>query len=140
MRFWDSSAIVCLLIEQELTQKAKELIQDKNESMIVWWGTIAECYSAICRLEREGSIGSEIFDQAHLSLNELSKIWHEIQPSKILRDKAMRLMRLHPLRTADSFQLAAALIATEDLSIPISFVCFDTKLKDAAKRQGFEVL
>ena len=39
---------------------------------------------------------------------ELSSGWHEVVPSSRVRSAAERLLRVHPLRAADSLQLAAA--------------------------------
>jgi hypothetical protein len=37
-----------------------------------------------------------------------------ITPTREIREAAKRFLRLHPLRAADSLQLAAAVAATED--------------------------
>jgi hypothetical protein len=51
--FWDASAIVPLLVE-EPTSKGLMARRTADPTMVVWWGTPAECVSALCRLEREG--------------------------------------------------------------------------------------
>ncbi|NIQ55186.1 MAG: PIN domain-containing protein, partial [Gammaproteobacteria bacterium] len=38
MRFWDTSAIVPLLLEQEATAEVAELLASDPE-IVVWWGT-----------------------------------------------------------------------------------------------------
>ena len=54
---------------------------------------------------------------------------------------AERLLRLHPLRAADSLQLAAAAnAAAEEDPASIGFVCFDTRLNEAASREGFAIV
>ena len=53
---------------------------------------------------------------------------------------AQRLLRVHPLRTADGLQLAAAFAVAEDGSASVGFVCFDARLNRAASREGFAVL
>ena len=53
---------------------------------------------------------------------------------------AQRLLRVHPLGAADGLQLAAALAAAEDDPSSAGFVCFDTRLNQAAPREGFATL
>ncbi len=55
-------------------------------------------------------------------------------------DSAARLLALHPLRSLDAVQLATALTAREadpDLS---DFVCFDRRLTEAARAEGFRTV
>ena len=47
---------------------------------------------------------------------------------------------LTPLRAADSFQLAAALVSAEEDPPGAGFVCFDMRLSEAASREGFAIL
>jgi predicted nucleic acid-binding protein len=49
----------------------------------------------------------------------------------------MRLLRLHPLQTADALQLAAALVAAEDDPTSQEFLTLDDRLKKAAQLHGF---
>ena len=144
MRFWDSSAIVPLLIEQEYTLRAQQVWKDVRNgdagTPVIWWNTPIECTSALARLEREELISPALFDSAQASLRALLARCGEIQPGSILRDKALRLLRLHPIRSADAQQLAAALIASEDLTTRLEFVCFDNRLAQAARREGFSVI
>lgn len=53
---------------------------------------------------------------------------------------AQRLLRVHPLKAADSLQLAAALAVAEDDPSSVGFVCFDARLNRAAAREGFSIL
>ncbi|MDY7036218.1 MAG: hypothetical protein SV375_08680 [Thermodesulfobacteriota bacterium] len=53
---------------------------------------------------------------------------------------AGRLLCLHPLRAADPFRLAAALIWAEKYPIEHHFVCLDNRLRDAARDEGFTLL
>jgi hypothetical protein len=45
----------------------------------------------------------------------------------------------HPLRAGDALQLAAALVSSEDAPQGETFVCLDTRLRDAARREGFAI-
>ena len=71
---------------------------------------------------------------------KLADSWHEVAPSESLRRTAERLLRVHPLRAADSLQLAAALIAANQEAQSLEFVCLDAMLAGAAQREGFTIL
>jgi hypothetical protein len=47
---------------------------------------------------------------------------------------------VHPLRAADSLQLAAAIIAAEREPTTLEFVSLDDRLGEAASREGFRVV
>lgn len=66
----------------------------------------------------------------------MSASWFEIQPGAALRDHAMRLLRLHPLRAADALQLAAATEFSGGGARGV-FACYDDRLREAAEREGF---
>jgi hypothetical protein len=138
MRFWDASAVVPLLVEQPLSGRARELLAEDPE-MVVWWATPVECASALARLRREGTLSEAAERDALANLELLRTGWHEILPGDPVRAQALRALRLHPLRTADALQLAAAL---EWAGSPASgeLVCFDPRLREAAAREGFRVL
>ena len=113
MRFWDSSAIVPLLVAEPSTRAlVDEFVRDPE--LVVWWGTEVECVSALARLEREDLIAPPAMGAALTRLDGLALAWHEIQPAARTRQVAVRLLRTHGLRAADAFQLAAAIAAAED--------------------------
>ena len=136
MKYWDSSAIVPLLIEEATTDRMIACLKEDPE-MITWWGTEVESMSAIARLEREGSLDASETTKATERLREASLCWNEVQPVAAVREQAKRLLRVHPLRAADSMQLAAALIAAEHKPPSLEFVCLDERLTTAAGKEGF---
>jgi predicted nucleic acid-binding protein len=73
---------------------------------------------------------------ARAMLAELSTTWYEIQPGTAVRDQAMRVLRVHPLRAADALQLAAALEWSGGAASGM-FISYDERLRDAASREGF---
>ena len=107
--------------------------------MLVWWGTPIECTSAIARRERDDALTVADASICIDRLRALASAWHEILPEEPVRGLALRLLRVHPLRTADSLQLAAAIIASEHQPATLEFVSLDTRLNDAASREGFPV-
>ena len=138
MRFWDSSAVLPLLVEEEASAGRKAQFAE-DPRMIVWWACRIECASALNRLRREGALDEPALTFALRNLETLSGGWFEVQPMDDLRARAMRLLRVHPLRAADSLQLAAALMATVEDPSKIRLLTADSRLREAAEREGFTV-
>lgn len=135
MKFWDSSAIIPLLMQESRSSDTLRWLKQDTE-MIVWWGTAVECTSAIARREREGALDAALSDAAFEGLHMLAQSWHEISPVDPVRQLATRLLRVHSLRATDSLQLAAALVAAEGEPASLTFVCLDNRLDDAARLEG----
>ena len=138
MRFWDSSAIVPLIVTEASTQGLLTSAA-QDPVMCVWWATEVECASALSRLEREGALTDSSITTALDRLDRLAESWNEVQPTAALRGTARRLLRVHSLRGADSLQLAAAVIASEGLPSSLDIVTLDDRLAGAARREGFTV-
>lgn len=115
-------------------------LMDEDGDLLVWWGTPVEITSVLARREREGELSGDDLTAAFATLRELMETWHEIVPTDAVRRTAERLLRTHPLRAADSLQLAAALIASDHDPATLDFVCLDDRLTAAARREGFTVL
>lgn len=139
MRFWDSSALVPLLVAEETSEAIEGLFRDE-QSVAVWWGTEIECASAIARLERMGQLTPAQAKDVFQQLQELAQVWHLIDPVESIRVSARRFLRVHDLRAADALQLAAAFVAAEGRPASLPFVCLDERLAAAAHREGFAVI
>jgi hypothetical protein len=139
VRFWDASAIVPLLVE-EPTRAALLALLEHDPVMLVWWASPVECASALARREREGALALAEATDALERLRSLGATWQEVLPSEAVRTSAQRLLRVHPLRAADSLQVAAAIVAAEGEPATLEFVGLDQRLNDAATREGFRVL
>lgn len=137
MIFWDSSALTPLLItESESELRESQLRADPR--MLVWYGTRAEIESALARRKREGSLDPGAESTARKRLAWLEGAWAEVAPSRQVRDRSLRLLRIHPLRAADAFQLAAALVACGDNPDGWDFRTADLRLRTAAALEGFK--
>lgn len=136
MRYWDSSAIIALLVV-EATSEAVRLEHARDIDMSTWWGSEVECVSALARLEREGRVSPPAMTDALRRLDQLASGWAEVQPTDRLRTAALRLLRVHSLRAGDALQLAAASAAAEDHPRSLPFVTRDVRLALAADREGF---
>ena len=138
MRFWDASAIVPLVINESSASPVIGI--DEESPMCVWWGTIVEAVSAIARRERAGTLSGGQVAHCLSRLMELSASWIDVPPSDALRVSALRLLRIHALRAADSLQLAAALATSAGHAQSTEFVCRDARLAEAAGREGLKVI
>ena len=138
MRFWDTSAVVPLLLEQEATPVVEGLLAD-DAGMAAWWGTPVECASAAARLRREErlTVGEE--ERVLAALSTLREAWVEVLASEELRDRATRLLRVHSLKAGDALQLAAALVWAGSAQ-GTELVTLDERLALAARLEGFRVL
>jgi len=114
-------------------------VYESDPEMIVWWATEIECASALARGERSGSVAPVVVDEAFRRLNSLAESWHVVEPVDAIRRIARRVVRVHDLRAADALQLAAALHAAQDQPGSLEVVSLDTRLVEAAKREGFPV-
>jgi predicted nucleic acid-binding protein len=139
MRFWDASGIVQLLVTETSTRRVQALAAE-DPVMLVWWGTEVECASALARLEREGALDERGAGLAFKRLTRLAAAWHEVDPSDALREAAVRFLRVHPLRAADSLQLAAAFVTAERRPASLEVVTLDDRLAAAARKEGFAVI
>jgi predicted nucleic acid-binding protein len=139
MRFWDASAIVPTLVAEAGSVRMRELADD-GSALAVWWGTRVECVSAIARRVRLAPSDARHAEQALDTLHAAAAAWLEVPPTERLRDDAGRLVRVHDLRAADAFQLAAARAASDDHPEALPFVTLDDRLALAASREGFPVL
>jgi hypothetical protein len=80
------------------------------------------------------------FATARKRLLDFERAASVILPSEALRNRADRLLGVHPLRAADAFQLASLLTAAEDQPTELPLVTLDERLAEAARREGFSVL
>lgn len=138
MKFWDTSAIVPLLVAEPERGRRLEALRD-DSALAVWWGALVECESALQRRFREGALSMDEARDARHRLRALAESWHEVPPNMQLRTLAIRLLRTHPLQAADSLQLAAA-IGLMQAGLPnLRFLSADHRLADAAEIEGLSV-
>ena len=140
MKFWDSSVIIPLLVEEDMSSAYLALLKEDENGMIAWWGSPVECVSALSRKEREGALSEEEVATAITRLNQLQAAWTEVEPSEDVRRTARRLLRVHDLRAADALQLAAAkIVAGDDEDEMPAFLTEDDRLRKAAAKEGFRI-
>ncbi|HEY0301794.1 MAG TPA: type II toxin-antitoxin system VapC family toxin [Rhizomicrobium sp.] len=138
MKFWDTSALVPLLVNEASTTAMTSLFFS-DPSRAVWWTTPVECISALTRRLRSQEIDRAQFDTSLARLAGMQDDWSEAPPTEQIRIEARRLLEAYPLRAADAFQLAAALETARSAPQPLAFVCLDGQLAAAARSEGFRV-
>lgn len=139
MRFWDSSAVVPLLVTQAASPLTDRWLGDDG-GIAVWTLTPIELTSALRRLLREGSIAEREVEEAERRADELVSACHVVVDVEAVKAQARRLLRLHPLRAADALQLGAAFEWADGRPTGRILHTLDARLAGAARREGFEVL
>jgi predicted nucleic acid-binding protein len=138
MRFWDSSAILPLLLDEPGSGRVSSLFRT-DPSQAVWCLTEVEAFSALARRSRRGMTTEEA-RIARKTLEKLADSWEEVASLDAVRARAIRLLGSHSLRAADALQLAAALVFCDERTESLPFVCLDDRLSEAARKERFPVL
>lgn len=138
MRFWDSSALVPLLVEQDASARAADWVT-ADDGVVVWTLTPIEVISALRRLSREGALDETAAQRAEVRLDELIRACHIVVDVEPIKAFARRLLRLHPLRAFDGLHLGAALHWAEGHPQGRILHTLDQRLALAAQREGFVV-
>ena len=138
MKFWDSSAVVPLLVEQEPSSRVANWATT-DDAMVLWTLTPVEVVSALRRLVREKVLQEEVARFAEARMEEIVRACHVVIDVEPVKTLATRLLRLHPLRAFDALQLGAALHWAEGHPQGRTLHTLDSRLALAAQREGFLV-
>jgi predicted nucleic acid-binding protein len=136
--FWDSSALVPLLLPEARSAPLTELLV-KDKEVVIWWATPLECQSAIYRRHRSSPLPSPTMRALNDRLRAFVEHASTVAPTDEVRRRAARLLAGHPLRAADALQLAAALAWCEEQPHNETFVSLDERLSSAARKEGFDI-
>ncbi len=138
MRFWDSSALVALHVEQAHTRVLREAHRE-DPGVLAWLLSDVEIRSALCRLLREGKLGPEGFREASERVEGFWRTVHSVALVEASKRRAKQLLGSHPLSAADALQLGAALVVCRGEPFGWEFVTLDDRLGEAARNEGFTV-
>ena len=139
MRFWDTSALVPLLLAERETVRVERWLREDPE-VVVWTLTRVELLSALARRRREEPSAARRLQAARRELLSAWERWSEVTAVELVRRHAERVVETHPLRAADALQIAAAIVAAEDNPAGLEFVTLDHRQAQAAEHEGFRVL
>jgi predicted nucleic acid-binding protein len=139
VRFWDTSALVPLVVEETTSVACRRLLRDRID-LVVWALTRTEMTSAIWRRALDGDLDVSAVPRVLSRIAALAARWSEITDVDLVRDRAERLLAQNALRAADALQLAAALVLTRERPRNRDFVTADGALARAAASEGFRVV
>jgi len=139
LRFWDSSAVVPLVVGQSWSTEAERWIGEDAEA-VTWTLTPVEVASALQRLVRDGVLPERSAIDAESLAGELLGHTHVVSDAERVKPLACRLLRVHALRAGDALQLAAALAWADGAPSGLILHTFDRRLALAAEREGFRVI
>ena len=138
MRFWDSSALIPLVVRQPASPRV-DLWFAEGFSLAIWTLTSTEIASALWRLVREGALSEADAHRAEFRAEELAAASHTVADLEAVKPIARRLLRVHALRAADALQLGAALVWAVGQPQGKTVHTLDDRLAVAARREGFDV-
>jgi len=140
MRFWDSSALIPLIVAEPGTELVRAWLAD-DTTIAIWSLTRVELVSGVERRAREGRLNAKQRRNALRDIARLCDDAHEVTDVLAVRARATTLLSHHPLRAADACQLAAALlVAAASPTHTMTMVVFDQRLAAAADVEGLDVL
>lgn len=139
MKFWDTSALVPLVVDEPVTPEMRALLR-RDREVIVWMFTSVELLSTLGRLGRHSTGLADLLPGVRLSAMDLFQRWASVTHIEGVRRRAERLVGVHPLSAADAMQLGAALMAAGDRPETLDIVTLDRNLARAAQLEGFRVL
>ncbi len=139
VRFWDTSALVPLIIDEPITKAARDLVAH-DENIVIWTMTSVELLSALGRLGRLSDGLQDVLPAMRAEALDLVGRCALVTDGDGVRRRAERLVGVHPLASADALQLAAALAASEDRPERLDLVTLDQQLARCARLEGFRVI
>jgi predicted nucleic acid-binding protein len=135
--FWDSSAVVPLLVHQQTSALTDRWLAD-DPAFSLWTMTPVEITSALWRL-RDGTVQEADAQLAESRALELAAASYTVADIEAVKALARRLVRVHTLRAADALQLGAALVWAGGQPQGKTLHTLDERLALAARREGFVV-
>ncbi len=108
--FWDSSAVVPLLVA-EVSSSAAAAILLEDKEMTMWWATPLECQSALHRRHRDSPLPADVTSAAAERLRAIVEHADTVAPTDEVRRRAGRLVSVHPLRGSSRRLRRSALTA-----------------------------
>ncbi|MEX2154598.1 MAG: type II toxin-antitoxin system VapC family toxin [Gemmatimonadaceae bacterium] len=138
MRFWDSSAIIPLLVRQPASARVDRWWGDDARAAI-WTLTPVEITSALWRLARGEDLSDAQAREAEQRAQELADACYTVADVEGVKALGRRLLRVHAIRAADAMQLGAALIWAGGRPAGKTLHTLDDRLASSARLEGFSV-
>ena len=140
--YFDTSALLKFYIEETGSGVVIDLIRNLGDARIsILDVTLLELRSAVRRREREGDISEREANRIIDRIHEDGLSAYLVQSLNLLViEEAARVLDAYPLKTLDALQLAGYLIINQSMPEPLTFVCADTRLINAAALEGLNTL
>jgi predicted nucleic acid-binding protein len=135
--YLDTSSLVKLYVEEGGSFKVETLIESAEftaTSIVAY----AEARAAFSRRFREKAFTQKGYNLIRKSFD---KDWGSYLILNVTGETirlAGNLAEKHSLRGFDSIHLASAIILRRELSLPVTFSCFDENLQKASEREGLD--
>ncbi len=140
--FLDATAFVKLFVQEAGTDAIIRLMEATEDNRkLISAGTPLEVYAALKRRERDGGISAADGEAARsiLRVEAARMVQQPLNPAVL--EAARQLLDRHELRSPEALQLAAAVVAREMFQgMEITFVSADPRLREAARKEHFQVL
>jgi uncharacterized protein len=131
MQFWDTSALIPLVVRQPPFSDQCRRIFRGGVSRSTAFVSRVECRSAIERLAREGGLDPPSRRRCVARVDRLFAGFDLVAFSAHVEREALALLRRHPLRSLDALQLACALTLGPGGVDTVQLVCCDQRLAAA---------
>ena len=126
-------------MRQARSSDAERWLREDRE-LVLWTLTPVEVVSALRRLVRDSTLREAAARAAEELVAEIVDRTHVVTDVEGVKASAVRLLRVHALRTPDALQPGAALAWAAGSPRGLSLHTFDRRLALAAEREGFRVL
>lgn len=140
--YFDTSSLVKAYLREDGSDVVTGLVENLNGGTIaILEITLLEARSTVRRHEREGSISGRAANRILERIDEDAVSSYFVKPfDTLVIEEAAMVLDKHPLKTLDALQLAGCLIISRDMPEPMTFVCADTRLINAAILEGLNTL
>jgi uncharacterized protein len=136
--YLDTSALVKRYFEEPqsegLISKWKEAVEIVTSSV-----AYAETIAAFCRKRREANLEEKVTQEIMDAFRHDWKSFIRVEVTDELNEAVDRVLAEYPLRGFDAIHLASATLVRQSLPENFVFACFDQRLAQAAKADGFEI-
>ena len=142
MQFWDTSALLPLVVRQPpFSDRCRLTFRQRAPRAIAFFSRI-ECRSAIEWLSREGVLDAAIRRRSLTKIDKLVAAFDIVAFSPEIEAHALALLGRHALRSLDALQLGCAkgLAPPSDTEVLPELVCCDRRLASAAAAEGFTIV
>jgi len=135
--YLDSSALVKLYIAED---HRDEVLRARSEARVMMTSRVAwpEMRAALARRNREGFLSTNALRTILSDLERDFSRLFVLDVNAEVGSLAGELAERRALRGMDAIHLASVLRLQAEIEAPVHFLCFDARLRDAARAEGIE--